>query len=62
MKNECFWFHDWGKWEQFTKMFNHYRYGLLQATDAFGKPVVSYERWQRRKCNNCGKEQQERID
>lgn len=49
--------HDWGKWVQF---YRYYRTTILKG-DLVGKEYDSIEKWQKKKCHKCGKQQEEKI-
>lgn len=52
----CWFFHDYGKWERFTRLFHH--------TDPFGGKIPESEfiKWfQKRVCKKCGYTQERRI-
>ena len=52
---QCWIFHKWGKWEQFTWV------GTIQYAWRKGDPVPASENWERRKCELCGHVQEKRI-
>lgn len=56
---DCWWSHDWTKWEQYEIKFE-----ITKFIPAVMKEPLSgqtYEPWQKRKCLKCGFEQRVKI-
>jgi hypothetical protein len=56
--SDCWFFHDWDKWEHYEKIF------IITKQAPWLKEPISGETaedWQKRKCKKCGKEQREKI-
>ena len=54
-------FHKWSKWEQYVFSYTLVRTGIFTPVTEIGKEYDVEEMRQKRKCEKCGKMQDEKI-